>query len=254
MRNVKKLTRVERKMKRRRNFLKFILLILLISLGLVFVLKTNFFIIDKIEITGNNKIKREDLIIASSINIGENIFKISIKSGEENIRKLPYTEEIKIRRKLPKTIIIEIIERKEIAQIKDISSFLIIDNKGKILELKDDENENLPMIIGLEIDNKIQGDNIFSEMEFESKVEFIKVGHDIGILNEIKQIDMENIDSINIKTNDDISIAFGNLNNIRYKLNLLYSTLDYVKDEEISCTMILMDKGENPIIVTDEGG
>lgn len=254
MRNVKKLTRVERKMKRRRNFLKFILLILLISLGLVFVLKTNFFIIDKIEITGNNKIKREDLIIASSINIGENIFKISIKSGEENIRKLPYTEEIKIRRKLPKTIIIEIIECKEIAQIKDISSFLIIDNKGKILELKDDENENLPMIIGLEIDNKIQGDNIFSEMEFESKVEFIKVGHDIGILNEIKQIDMENIDSINIKTNDDISIAFGNLNNIRYKLNLLYSTLDYVKDEEISCTMILMDKGENPIIVTDEGG
>ena len=251
---MKKLTRVERKMKRRRNFLKFILLILLISLGLVFVLKTNFFIIDKIEITGNNKIKREDLIIASSINIGENIFKISIKSGEENIRKLPYTEEIKIRRKLPKTIIIEIIECKEIAQIKDISSFLIIDNKGKILELKDDENENLPMIIGLEIDNKIQGDNIFSEMEFESKVEFIKVGHDIGILNEIKQIDMENIDSINIKTNDDISIAFGNLNNIRYKLNLLYSTLDYVKDEEISCTMILMDKGENPIIVTDEGG
>ena len=65
---------------------------------------------------------------------------------------------------------------------------------------------------------------------------------------------MEDIDSVNIKTNDDIKIAFGKLNNIRYRLNLLDSTLDYIKDEDISCTMILMDKGENPIIVTDEGG
>lgn len=251
---MKKLTRVERKMKRRRNFFKLILLILIISLGVLFVLKTNFFIIDKIEVIGNNKIKKEDLIIASSINIGENIFKISIKSGEENIKKLPYTKEIRIRRKLPKTITMEIFERKEVAQVKDISSFLIIDNEGKILDVKDDENENLPMIIGLEIDNKIQGDNIFSEIEIDLKVEFIKIGHDIGILNEIKQINMGDIDNISIKTNNNISIAFGNLNNIRYRLSLLYSTLDYVKDEEISCTMILMDKGENPIIVTDEGG
>lgn len=251
---MRKLTRVERKMKRRRNFFKFILLLLLISLGGVLALKTNIFIIGKIEIIGNNKILKEDLIRSSSINIGENIFKISIKLGEENIRKLPYTKEIKIKRKFPRRISMEITERKEIAQVKDISSFLIIDNEGNILDLKDDENENLPMIIGLEIDNKILGDNIFSDMEFDLKVEFIKEGYDIGLLNQIKQIDMENIDSINIKTYDDINIAFGNLNNVRYKLNLLDSTLDYIKDEEISCTMILMDKGENPIIVTDEGG
>lgn len=251
---MKKLTRVERKMKKRRNFFKFILLILLISLGGVLALKTNFFIIDKIEIIGNNKIQKEDLITASSINSGENIFKVSIKSAEENIKKIPYTKDIKIKRKFPRKIIMEILERKEIAQIKDISSFIIIDNEGNILELKDIENENLPIIIGLEIDNIIQGDNIFSEMDLDLKVEFIREGYDIGLLDQIKQIDVEDIDNVSIKTNDDINIAFGKLNNVRYKLNLLDSTLDYIKDEEISCTMILMDKGENPIIVTGEGG
>ena len=137
---MKKLTRVERKMKRRRNFFKFILLLLLMALGGVLALKTNFFIIDKIEIIGNNKIPKEDLITASSINVGENIFKISIKSGEENIKKIPYTKEIRIKRKFPKKITMEILERKEIAQVKDISSFLIIDKEGNILSLKDDES------------------------------------------------------------------------------------------------------------------
>ena len=251
---MKKLTRVERKMRRRRNFFKFILLILLSSVGMVLVLKTNLFIIDEIEIIGNNKIEKEDLITASSISIGENIFKISIKSGEENIKKISYTKDIKIKRKLPRKITMEILERKEIAQVKDISSFLIIDNDGNILDLKEDKSENLPIIIGLEIDNKTQGDNIFSEMEFDLRVKFIRQGYDIGLLDHIEEINMENIDSIDIKTYSDINIAFGKLNNVRYKLNLLDSTLDYIKDEGITCTMILMDKGESPIIVTDEGG
>ena len=251
---MKKLTRVERKMKRRRNFFKFLLLLLLVSLGLVLAIKTDFFIINNIKVIGNNNIQREDLIKTASINIGDNIFKVGIKSGEGNISKLPYTKEIKIKRKLPRTMVIEILEREEIAQVKDISSFLIIDNEGHILVLKDDEDENLPIIIGLDIDSKLPGDNIFSEVEIGLKVEFIKDGHDLGLLNQIRQINMEDIDSINIELSNDINIAFGNLNNVRYKLNLLNSTLDYIKDEDISCTMILMDKGENPIIVTDEGG
>lgn len=250
---MKKLTRVEMKMKRRRNFFKFLLLILLISLGSILVLETNFFIIDNIVVVGNNKIPKENLIKTSSINMGENIFKISVKSGEKNIKKLPYTEDLNIKRKFPRTIVIKILERKEIAQVKDISNFLIIDKNGNILDVKDDKNEELPIITGLEIENKSPGDNIFSEMEFELKVEFIRDGYDIGLLNEIGQIYMENIDSINIKTNNDINIAFGNLDNIRYKLNLLDSTLQYIKNEEISCTMIIMNKGENPIIVTDGG-
>lgn len=249
-----KITRVEKKMKRRRNFFKFLLLLILITLGIVLIIKTDLFIIDNIKVLGNNKIQKEDLIKTGSINIGENIFKISIKSAEGNIEKIPFVKKIKIKRSYPRTITMEVLERKEIAQVKDISSFLIIDDEGNILDLKDDENENLPTIIGLEIDNKLPGDNIFSEVEIGLKVEFIQVANSIELLSKIRQIDMGNIDSMSIKLFDDINIAFGNLNNVRYKLNLLDSTLKYIEAEDISCTMILMDKGENPIIVTDEGG
>lgn len=251
---MKKLTKLKRKMKRRRNFFRFLLLLFLISLGIVLALKTDFFIIDNIKVVGNNKIEEDMLIETSSIKVGENIFKISIKSGEENIRKLPYTKEIKISRKFPRTINMEIVERKEIAQIKSISSFLLVDNEGNVLDLKDAESESLPIIIGLQIDKKSHGDNVFSEIESESEVQFISEGLDIGLLKKMEKIDMENNGDVKITLTNGISIAFGTLDNVIYKLNLLDGVLNRIKKEEIPCTMIFMNKGENPIIVIEEGG
>lgn len=250
---MRKMTRVERKMRRRRNFFRFLLLLFLTSSLIVLALKTDLFIIDNINIIGNNKITRETIIEASSIRIGENIFKVATKSAEENIGKLPYIKEVTIRRKFPRTINMEIRERKEVAQIKDISSFILIDDEGRILDLKDSKSEELPIIIGWEIHNKSYGGNVFAEVDLEAKVEFIRESLNIGLLEEIVNVDMKDKDNINLKVVQDINVQFGDLDNLQYKLRLLHEVVKYVKDEEICCTMILMNKGGNPIIVTDEG-
>ena len=56
---MKKPTRFEKKMKRRKDFFKFILSLILVSLLMVFGLKSDFFIINDIKVIGNNNIKKE---------------------------------------------------------------------------------------------------------------------------------------------------------------------------------------------------
>ena len=252
MKIVGNLTRVQLKMRRRKRFFRFILLLFMISLMILLALKTDIFVINDIKVIGNNKMSKDLLIKSSSINIGENIFKISVKSGVDNIKKLPYTKEIKIIRKYPKAIIIEVVERKEIIQIQDISSYITIDDEGHTLDISDIKKENIPTIVGLKIENENEGDNMFSRIKSELDMEFIKESHAIGILKKMKEINMSDTDNINIILNDGIGVAFGTLDNVIYRLSLLNEVLKDIEKKEIPCTMIIMNKGENPIIITEE--
>lgn len=251
---MKKLSRVEKKMRRRRFFFRFLLLISLVTLLFALALNSSFFVIDNIKVLGNNKILKDNIIGASSINIGENIFKISTKAAKQNLRKLPYVKEVKIKRKLPKGIIIDIVERKEIVQLQEISSFILLDDEGYILNIVDTKEEKIPLLLGMKADNKKPGDNIFSTSKSKESIEFIKEGHVIGLLLRMKEIDMVDNNNVKIILNDSITVAFGTLDNVKYKVNLLNEVLKDVEKKQLPCKMILMNRGDNPIIVLEEEG
>lgn len=249
---MRKISRVEKKMKRRRMFFRLLLIIFLVFIMFVLALNTDIFIIDNIKVLGNNKISKDIIINASSINTGENIFKISTRTSKKTIENLPYVKKAEIKRKFPKGILIEIIERKEIVQIKEISSYGFIDIDGYILDIVDVQNDQLPLLLGFNIGNKKAGDNLFSQIEFEQKKEFISEGNSIKILQKMKEIDMVDNNNVNILLNNSIPVAFGTLDDVKYKLNLLNEILIDIENKQIPCKMILMNKGENPIIVLNE--
>lgn len=251
---MKKLSRVEKKMRRRRFLFRFILLNSLILLLCVLALNSNFFVINNIKVIGNKKISRDNIISASSIQLGENIFKINTRVGKRDLMKLPYVKEVKIERKFPKGIIIHITERKEIMQIKEISSFVLVDIDGYILDTVDTQNEDLPLLVGLKIEDKKPGDNLFINTETKSTVEFITEGHATKLLPKMKEIHMEDNNKVNITLINGISVAFGTLDNVKYKVNYLDEILKDIEKDKIPCKMILMDRGDNPIAVLEEEG
>ena len=171
---MRKISRVERKMRRRRLLFRIFLLGLFVCVLIVLALNTELFIINNIEVMGNNKLSRENIIVGSFIKVGENIFKISTKDGEKNLSNLPYIKEVNIKRKFPKGIIIEVIERKEIFQIKNISSLALIDEEGYILDIIDNKNENLPLVNGLNIEDTKVGENIVISDDMILNFEFIE--------------------------------------------------------------------------------
>lgn len=248
---MKKMTRVQKKNRRRKFFLGIMLSLSLLFLIFILALKTEIFLINNIKVTGNNKVLHKTIIAISNIEKKENIFKVSIKDSKKNIKKLPYIKEVKIKRKFPKTVIIDVVERKEAIQIKNISSFIILDEEGIILDNVDEKIYGLPLLIGFEVDNKSIGDNFFSDIE-DINIDFIREGQTLDLLPEMEEIYMLDNNKANILLFNGIEVAFGSIDNVKYKLNLLKEVLKDLKKKELKCKMILMDRGENPIIVLEE--
>ncbi len=245
-------TRVEMKLRRRRRFFRIILLIAVLTSSAMYMMKSEIFNIDNYKIQGNYKLNNETIINASSINKGENIFKINRSLTKENILKLPYIKDVEIKRKLPRTLIFDVEERVGVFQTRSISTMLLVDIEGFVLEQLENIEEDLPNIIGFDLSNIMIGDNIFLESDKDEIISFIIHAKQSELLIKSSEIDMETLDNINIELNNGISVAFGTLDNVKYKLRLLNEILNDIEEKQIPCKMIIMNKGDNPILVIDD--
>lgn len=245
-------TKIERRQRRFKRLLSLLFAITFTVILIGFSLNSEIFNINKIKVQGNINLTRERLLHTSSINIGENIFRISIKDAEENILKLPYVKSVKISRKLPRGIHIEVIEREHKLLVKDISMYYILDEEGYVLNEIDSNIENLPVVLGLKADRIVLGDNLFLNMEIQELEDFINESENLNILNILETIDIENQRNVNILINNGIKVAFGPLSNVKYKISLLNEILIHSQNNDILIKEIIMNRGEHPIIVLDD--
>ncbi len=248
---MKKPTRLELKMKRRRrNFFVF-LIFLFFSLSFILANKFGYFNIASIEVVGNSRLEKEDIISETGIYKGQNIFKAKLRPGEKNLSKLTYIEEVKIQRKFPKNILISVHERKALGQIEENQKFIIIDDKAFILEVLDEESQALTRITGLEIDNNQPGQSLINDSK-DNFYYFYNSGNSLGVIDKIKDLNLTNYEEIEFTLKNGIFVAFGNLYNVEYKWNILNEVLKDISDKSLSVKMILMNKGDNPVIVLNE--
>jgi len=162
-----------RKKKIRRRFFIFSLLLIITSIALAFNLKT--FDIKEIFVKNNVKVTKDDIINLSDINIGDNIFYVSFYKSKRNILSDPYIETVKLKRKLPDSIEINVTERKEAVYFQKESSFYILDKTGVFLN-KSSEAPSLLMIKGIE--NKVSyGKNsiTFKDSRYKDAIEMFNM-------------------------------------------------------------------------------
>lgn len=228
-----------------------LLIIIFVSLYLI-IFKTDYFNIKSIEVTGNKKLSYDTIVNASLCNKGENIFRINIKKGEESINRLSYIKYCKIKRKLPNKILIEVVEREEVAIFPYLGTIALIDKEGYILTIENDDNSlQLPRIIGLEPDEIKVGENIFYMIDREDVQQFINTAVQLGLLSKMKYVDFSDEKNVVFQINDNTNVAFGSLDNVKYKLSFLIKIFEDLNDKGIKAKQIFFNKGENPIIVTD---
>ena len=249
---MEKPTRVQLKLRRRRRFFRFLLFLFILSMILLFMFRSPIFNIKTYNVEGNYKLANEDIISKSSINIGDNIFKINKSLALENISTLSYIKNIQIKRKLPSSIEFNIEERIGALQTKTDLSMYLIDIEGQVLEELEILNENLPEITGFDLNNIVIGQNLFLESEKQEIVQFIQDSNEVNFLGKTSKIDMSDLDNININLNNGISVAFGTIDNVKYKLSLLNEILIDIEKKELQIKMIIMNKGDNPILVIDD--
>ena len=79
---------------------------------------TVFFRVEQVTVSGNQRYTQEEIIAASGIQLGDNLYSLNKVRIDQNIRTtLPYIGDLTINRALPSTIVITVTEWEAVARL-----------------------------------------------------------------------------------------------------------------------------------------
>lgn len=202
--------------------------IILMMIITILALTAPIFNITNIQIQGNEKISTETILSLSGLKEEENIFKFDNDSIIQNIKENSYIESVKITRKLPGTVIINVEEREVKYQINLINSYAYIDKKGYILENSTVKKE-VPVLVGLSIkeDEMLNKERLKTEdLEKLNKIsKIMEASKAINIDNAITEINTEN-DYILYLESKNKKIYIGDTSNLTNKMLYVQKILE----------------------------
>lgn len=191
----------EKRNKRIKRLLKIIVLLGIVIGGSVFSMTSPMFNIKEIQVTNNNIVTSENIISLSELKVDENMFRFSSSSVKNKIKENAYIEEVKIHRKIPNTIQIEVIERQPKYSVDFMGKYAYINTQGYILEISD-TNMELPVIQGISTnEEEIVPNNRLNNDDLTSLENIIKI-MDIAKENNLDT----KVTSIDISTKNQYSI------------------------------------------------
>ena len=133
------------------SLIKKLFIFILVIIAIWGILHTRLFGVKNIVIINNNHLTEEEIISISGVNQGDNIYKRSSKEIKDSLFENAYIEDATIKKKLPNTIEINIVERNINYMIQFSDTYVYLNNQGYMLE-QTTEKANVPIIVGLSTD------------------------------------------------------------------------------------------------------
>ncbi|MFZ3101102.1 MAG: FtsQ-type POTRA domain-containing protein [Desulfitobacteriaceae bacterium] len=134
------------------SFLYLMVLIILISLGLVFFLRSGFFAVQKVDFQGLSNIPVGEMQKLAGLVQGENIFLFDQNVLSRRLNLHPLVQNVSFQRKLPHTLIVQVTERTPFALVLVPKGILEVDSQGVFLRrLESWPNKDNPVIDGMSI-------------------------------------------------------------------------------------------------------
>lgn len=229
--DVQKRRAMRRKKARRRHIKIFSLFILAVALTVAIILCfTTFFPIKRISVSGSKIYSKSEIIKASKLTTKDQVLAISAEKTEQKIRKaLPYVDSIKLERKLPDAVIITVTDAKEYAFYGNGDEYLVISQKGYILNKTTEMPQNLLEIVS----NGISGE-VGSKAEYIASAENDLVEELIALLSakniSINKIDVSNVLDISVNIENRFTVSFGTDENLSQKIDHLSGMIKSIGD------------------------
>ena len=146
----------KKKKRRKKNYFLRLLLIIALGAGLYYFLNTSFFDVRVIAVENNNYYTRGQIISKGDVKTGENIFRVKTNLIKGILLEDTYIKNVRVKRKLPETIVITVEERSESAAVPYSDFFIIIDKDGLVLR-KTGNEPKMPHIVGITIETMEEG-------------------------------------------------------------------------------------------------
>ncbi len=233
--------------KKKKNVLYAPLSFLIICAALVFGLSV-FFRVSGIEVQGNSLYTAEEIIEASGIESGDNLFFINRFSAVSRIHsKLPYVETARIDRSLPNKLVIVVAESKAIAYVGAEDGTWAIDRSCKLLGKAAGEDLNgLIRIEGL-VPIAPEAGQVIAPGESESpKVNYLAAIlseiESLGLRDRITYIDINGIVNPFFDYLGRFTVKLGADEDIEYKFQLLLSAVEALNEGDRGTLDLSIDK------------
>ena len=229
--NKQRVSQAPKKKKRRKKnmSLYYFMIFVFVSSALVILSLTVFFKVEKITVSGSSTYSKEEIIAASGIRIGNNLIRTDTKKAEQDIlNTLVNVDTVKIKRKLPSEIKIEVTPTVASAIVEYNGTYNVISKNGKVIEDKlSAPKSNLIVIVGYDPEN-VELNKVIKSKD-ENKDRIVK-----QLLEEFKELNFTNItkidisDRMNIKFTyqDRIEVELGTSSELSYKVKFIKAIID----------------------------
>jgi cell division protein ftsQ len=249
----KKLTKQQQiAIKKKKAILKIVkvLTLIIVIIGVsIYVALSPLFNIKEINVTGNSKLSKEEVISLSELKTDENTFKVSKKNIKNKVKANAYIENVKIRRKLPDKVEIIVVERVATYMIPFANSYIYINNQGYMLEITSQKAE-MPAIVGISTPEEElhEGQRLISEdlVKLGEVLQIMESANANELVDLITKIDISNRqDYILTLEKEKKAIHLGDVSNLSTKMAYVKKILNDEKgvEGEILVNTDLTNKG-----------
>lgn len=207
---------------------------------------TVFFRIDTLVITGSSIYSAEEITAASAIHGGDNLIRTLMGKCSDRIESnLVYVEKAEPKRHFPSTVEICIEPSVETANIAVGSTYYIVSQSGKILEITDTPRQDIFTVNGvIPQGGIIVGEKFICEDEKHTDVlyKLMDVGMN-ALNNKITAFDMTDYLNVSCIYDNRITVEFGATSELDYKLKLADTIIATKIGPETEGTLKMLSNG-----------
>jgi cell division protein FtsQ len=104
---------------------------------------------EQVELSGNSNVSRASVLDIFRADRGRSVLRIPLEERRRQLESIPWIEQAVVRRALPHTIQVEIIERTPIAFLRDGTQMSLVDVHGVILDRPVQGKFHFPVVTGM---------------------------------------------------------------------------------------------------------
>lgn len=197
-----------------------------------FLAVTMFFKIDSIEVTATEHYTEDELISASGVEIGDNLFTFrTSKVEKELLEKYPYLASVSVTRSLPSTLVIKAVDSVPAAAVNLTSGgYCLIDENGKLLEQASTVPEGIPTVTGVTVSDMAEGKYLTDNSKSEILVDITKVLKEKNIISNVNFINVSCITDVRMGYLGRLDVRLGQADKLKEKIQMLI----HIAENELS--------------------
>lgn len=200
------------------------------GLIMAIVVYTPIFTLKHVEVSGTAYLTQDQICEIGRIHMGEPLFQLQTDAVAQNLMHDLRIESAVVKRHLPDSLEIEVVERKPVATVACDYGYLDLDHTGKILAAyRALHSVPIPLITGTQVSGLYLGDDV--EDKNIKKVLYFLSQIDLEALNQISEVNIANPDAVVAYANSSVQIRLGKLDRLDEKAQL---TADFVKSLKTS--------------------